>query len=61
MVTVVGEVLKEFDRSVFGQAATTLVKGVSKQYFNYAQDLAYEEKEYANKRARDGLLREIDL
>ena len=61
VVTVVGEVLKEFDRSVFGQAATTLVKGVSKQYFNNAQDLADEEKEYANKRARDGLLREKDL
>ena len=61
VVTVVGEVLKEFDRSVFGQAATTLVKGVSKQYFNNAQDLADEEKEYANKRARGGLLREKDL
>lgn len=55
------EVLKEFDRSSFGQAATTLVKNASKHYFSSAQDLADEEREYAVKRQRDGKLKETDL
>lgn len=58
---VVSEVMKGLDRSVFGQAATTLVKNVSKHYFSDAQDLAEEEMEYAEKKARDGRLREKDL
>lgn len=61
VVTVVTEVLKEFDRSSFGKATTTLVRNFSDHYFSKAQDLADEEKEYGEKKARDGRLKEADL
>lgn len=65
LVSVVSEavkvILEEVDRSVFGKAATELVKGATKRYFNTATDLAEEEGELAEKRRRDGRLREADL
>lgn len=54
-------ILEEVDRSVFGKAATELVKGATKRYFNTAADLAGEEQELAEKRRQDGRLREADL
>ena len=65
LVTVVTDavrvVLEEVDRSVFGKAATELVRGATKRYFNVATDLAEEEQELAEKRRQDGRLRDADL
>lgn len=58
---VVRAVFEEIDRSPFGKAATEIIKGVSRQYFGRAQDLVDEERELADKRAKDGRLREADL
>ena len=64
IVSVVSEtvkvVLEEIDRSAFGKAATQLVQGVTKRYFNSAADLAEEERELAEKRGRDGRVSEQD-
>ena len=64
LVTVVGQavkvVLDEIDRSSFGQAATQLVKGVTRKYFSVAEDLAAEEQELAEKYQRDGKRTEAD-
>ena len=58
LVTVVGEavrvVLEEIDRSSFGKAATELVHGFTRKYFSKAEDLAKEEREFAEKFQRDG-------
>ena len=63
-VTVVSEavkvVLEEIDRSSFGKAATQLVKGFTRKYFNDAKDLAAEEQELAEKYQRDGRRTEAD-
>ena len=63
-VTVVGEavrvVLDEIDQSSFGKAATNLVKGFTRKYFNQANDLADEERELAEKYQRDGKRSEND-
>lgn len=65
VVTVVTDavkvILEEVDRSLFGKAATEMVKGATKRYFNTATDLAEEEQELAEKRRQDGRLREADL
>lgn len=53
-------ILEELDRSVFGKAATELVQGATKRYFNSAADLADEEREIAEKRQRDGRATEKD-
>ena len=54
-------VLQEIDKSSFGRAATGLVRGVTERHFNTAQDLADEEREFAEKRLRDGRFTENDL
>ena len=64
IVSVVAEtvklILEEIDRSAFGKAATQMVQGVTKRYFNSASDLAEEERELAEKRRRDGHASELD-
>ncbi len=58
--TVVREVLKEIDQSVFGRSATRLVDGLADRYFNQARSLSDEEKELAEKAKRDGRRTEAD-
>ena len=58
---VVRAVLEEIDRSSIGRATTQLIHGVTRQHFGRAHDLADEERELAEKRVRDGKLREADL
>lgn len=58
---VVRAVLEEIDRSSIGRATTQLIHGVSRQHFGTAKNLADEERELAEKQARDGRLREVDL
>lgn len=58
---VVRAVLDEIDRSSIGKATTQLIYGVTRQHFGAAKDLVDEERELAEKRARDGGLREVDL
>jgi len=64
IVSVVAEsvklILEEVDRSAFGKAATQLVHGVKKRYFNSAYDLAEEERELVQKRRIDRRLSEKD-
>ena len=58
---VVRAVLEEIDRSSIGKATTQLIHGVTRQHFGKAKDLVDEERELAEKRVRDGRLREADL
>jgi len=58
--TVVREILKEIDQSVFGRSATRLVDGIADRYFTQARDLADEERELAEKAQRDGHRTEAD-
>lgn len=64
LVTVVGEavkvVLEEIDRSSFGRAATGFVQGMTKKFFRQAEDLAEEEREFADKFQQDGKCSEKD-
>jgi hypothetical protein len=63
-VTVLGDavrvVLEEIDRSPFGKAAAGLVHGFTRKYFSQAEDLAAEEREFAEKFKRDGKRTEQD-
>lgn len=58
LVTVATEaiklVLEEIDRSPFGHAATQLVQGLNSKLFTQAQNLAEEERNFAEKAQRDG-------
>ena len=54
-------ILEEVDRSAIGKATTGLIKGATKRYFTTANDLAEEERDLAEKRRRDGRLREEEL
>ena len=58
---VVRAVFEEIDRSSIGRATTQLIHGFTRQHFGTAKDLVDEERELAEKRARDGRLREVDL
>lgn len=53
-------VLTEIDNSSVGRAATDLMKGVTNKHFSRALDYVEEEREYADKRLRDGRLTEKD-
>lgn len=57
---VVHVVLTELDNSSVGRAATDLMKGVTNKHFSRALDYVEEEREYAEKRLRDGRLTESD-
>lgn len=57
---VVRVVLTEIDNSSVGRAATDLMKGVTNKHFSRALDYVEEEREYAEKRLRDGRLTEKD-
>ena len=57
---VVRVVLAEVDNSLLGRAATDMINGATKNQFNRARDYAEEEREYAQKRQRDGGLTESD-
>ncbi len=57
---VVRVVLTEIDNSSVGRAATDLMKGVTNKHFSRALDYVAEEREYAEKRQRDGRLTESD-
>ena len=57
---VVRVVLTEIDNSSVGRAATELIKGVTNKHFSRALDYVEEEREYAEKRLRDGRLTEKD-
>lgn len=57
---VVRVVLTEIDNSNVGRAATELIRGVTSRHFSRALDYVEEEREYAEKRLRDGRLTEKD-
>lgn len=57
---VVRVVLTEIDNSNVGRAATELIRGVTSKHFSRALDYVEEEREYAEKRLRDGRLTEKD-
>ena len=57
---IVHVVLTGLDNSSIGRAATDLMKGVTNKHFSRALDYVEEEREYAEKRLRDGRLTESD-
>lgn len=57
---VVRVVLAEVDSSSVGRAATELMRGITNKHFSKAMDFVEEEREFAEKRRRDGRLSESD-